>query len=59
MRKFTCRCIRELDNFNFEVGMIYEGIISAFETGVTILGPGREQGTYLVQGLFEKYFEIV
>ena len=57
MRKFKCRCIKEVDNFNFEVGRVYEGIISAFETGVTILGVNQE--TYFTQTFFEEYFEII
>ena len=59
MRKFTCRCIKELDNFNFEVGMIYEGEVRDSDLWTTILGPDKDQETYLVQGLFEKYFEII
>ena len=57
MRKFKCRCIKNLDHFNFEVGRVYEGVISAFETGVTILGVNQE--TYFAQAIFEKYFEVI
>jgi hypothetical protein len=59
MEKFKCRCVKEINYFNFFPGHVYEGIISTYETGVTILGPNKEQETYLAQGLFEKYFEMV
>ena len=59
MERFKCRCIKEVKYFNFEPGMIYEGIISKYETGVTILGPGREQETYFAQGFFDEAFEII
>ena len=59
MRKFTCRCTKELDSFNFEVGMIYEGEVRDSDIWITILGPDRDQETYIVQSLFEKCFEIV
>jgi hypothetical protein len=59
VRKFKCRCVKEIDNFNFEVGKVYIGIISAYETGITILGSTRDQETYFTQSFFEEYFEIV
>jgi hypothetical protein len=59
MERFKCRCVKELTNFGFKQGQVYEGIIIVSELLVTILGPNKEQETYLVQGLFEKYFEIV
>jgi hypothetical protein len=59
MEKFNCKCIKEVKYFNFKSGLFYEGVISSYETGVTILGPNKEQETYFSQGLFDKHFEIV
>jgi hypothetical protein len=39
--------------------MIYEGEVRDSDIWTTILGPEKGQETYLVQGLFEKYFEMV
>lgn len=59
MEKFKCKCVKEIEDFNFSVGQFYEGTISSYETGVTILGPCKEQETYFSQGLFNEYFEII
>ena len=59
MEKFKCKCIKEIGCFNFYVGQFYEGTISSYETGVTILGPNKEQETYFSQGLFNEHFEII
>jgi hypothetical protein len=59
LEKFKCKCIKEVKYFNFEPGQFYEGIISSYETGVTILGPNKEQETYFSQGHFDEHFEII
>ena len=59
MRTINCRCIKEIDNFNFEIGKVYEGEIRDSELWITILGPSRDQETYVVQALFDKCFEII
>jgi hypothetical protein len=60
MTKFKCKCIKEVKYFDsFSVGRFYEGVISEYETGVTILGPNKEQETYFSQGHFEAHFEII
>ena len=59
MEKFKCKCIKDVKYFNLELGRFYEGVINPYETGVTILGPDKEQETYFAQGLFDEHFEII
>jgi hypothetical protein len=59
MEKFKCKCIKEVKYFGFSAGQFYEGVISSYETGVTILGPNKEQETYFSQGHFDEHFEII
>ena len=59
MRKFKCRCIKDFEYLGFKAGDIYVGTISAYETGVHIMGPMKNQDTYFAQAYFEEYFEIV
>jgi hypothetical protein len=59
MEKFKCKCIKEVKYFNFEPGLFYEGVTSPYETGVTILGPNKEQETCFSQGHFDEHFEII